>query len=200
LGLRGDRWLPGRERWEETVVPLPPFPRPRKSGTPTPIDDVEWSLGVGESAATPLLREIADRWPLSTEDKTMLAELFAYQLLRGPRWKDEYEMRTREIFDRYRKEGKLGDTALTDEQLREFEAHLSTDGYRFIRMFAVAPTITSVLASMHWTLVEFDTRLVATCDHPVVLWPLAARSRPGRRAPPAHTTSQAHPPARKVRP
>jgi hypothetical protein len=38
-------------------------------------------------------------------------------------------------------------------------------------MFATALTVTSVFASMHWTLVEFERPLIATCDEPVVGWP-----------------------------
>jgi len=38
--------------------------------------------------------------PLPAE-KVQLAELFGYQLLRGPRWKDEYEDRTRRFLEEY---------------------------------------------------------------------------------------------------
>jgi hypothetical protein len=38
-------------------------------------------------------------------------------------------------------------------------------------MFPLATTTTSVLGSMHWTLVDFARPLLATSDHPVVLWP-----------------------------
>jgi hypothetical protein len=53
------------------------------------IDDVEAMLGQGEAAATPLLRSFAQKWPLPTNEKIQLAELFGYQFLRGPRWKAE---------------------------------------------------------------------------------------------------------------
>src|SRR5207247_1374399 len=61
------------------------------------IDDMEWSLGEGERAAAPLLRRFGDHWPLDLDKKGMLAELFAYQLLRGPRFKAEREGLTRKI-------------------------------------------------------------------------------------------------------
>jgi len=38
-------------------------------------------------------------------------------------------------------------------------------------MMSTAVTASAVFASMHWTLVEFDSPLVATSDHPLVLWP-----------------------------
>lgn len=45
-------------------------------------------------------------------------------------------------------------------------------------MMSSALTATSVLASMHWTLVEFPTALLATSDHPVTLWPGAQSQTP----------------------
>src|SRR5438477_10792711 len=44
-------------------------------------------------------------------------------------------------------------------------------------MLILGPTFTTILASMHWTLVEFASSVIATSDHPVVLWPLSVRSR-----------------------
>jgi hypothetical protein len=58
------------------------------------INDIEAMLGVGEAKATPLFRSFGERWPLPPEQKVQLAELFGYELLRGPRWKAEYEERT----------------------------------------------------------------------------------------------------------
>ena len=58
----------------------------------------------GEHMVTPILRSIGDEWPLPIENKQLVAEVFAYQLLRGTKWKDEYEERTRAIFDEYRKD------------------------------------------------------------------------------------------------
>jgi hypothetical protein len=137
------------------------------------INDVEDSLSRGEAAATPLLRSFAERWPLSTQEKTQLAELFAYQLLRGPRWKAEYEERTRGLIREYDRTHRVDRTAPeTDEQRDE----LLSDSHRLVMMFSTALITTSAFASMHWTLVEFATPLVATSDHPVVLWP-AAESR-----------------------
>ena len=46
-------------------------------------------------------------------------------------------------------------------------------------MFSTALTPTSVFGSMHWTLVEFARPLIATSDHPVVLWPGGEARGPG---------------------
>jgi Protein of unknown function (DUF4238) len=67
------------------------------------INDIEWTLGEIESAAAPVLRGLDGLWPLDREAKLRLAVLFAFQHLRTPRWKEEYENRTRgfvQEFDR----------------------------------------------------------------------------------------------------
>jgi hypothetical protein len=63
------------------------------------IDDLEWTFAQIESNAAPLLRSFNELWPLSGDDKRKLAVMFAFQLLRGPRWKDAYEDRTLGFLD-----------------------------------------------------------------------------------------------------
>lgn len=58
------------------------YRRTRPDGTP--IDDVEWALGRIEGPAGPILRELEQRWPLSFDDKRVLGELFALQVLGAP--------------------------------------------------------------------------------------------------------------------
>ena len=144
----------------------------QRPGTGETIHDVEWSLGRGEDAATPLLRSFPERWPLTLDEKTQLAELFAYQVLRGPRWKAGYEDATREFLAEWATRPDVDPEA-------EVDALLLSDSYRLTRMFATALTATAVFASMHWTLVEFERPLLATCDEPVVAWG-GADSQPPR--------------------
>jgi Protein of unknown function (DUF4238) len=146
-----------------------------RPGSGDKINDIEWSLGTGEEAATPLLRSFDERWPLPVNEKSQLAELFAYQLLRGPRWKAEYEEWTRGFIEEY---DARGDSQLPQESIEEQNAILLSDSYRLTMMFSTALTTASIFASMHWTLVEFARPLIATSDHPVVLWP-----GPGSRGP-----------------
>jgi hypothetical protein len=147
------------------------YQRERPSGEK--INDIEWSLGQGEAAATPLLRSFSTRWPLMPEEKGQLAELFAYQLLRGPRWKAEYEGRTRQFIEEFeRQPGRRGTASHEDTEF------LLSDSRRLTRMFSTALVTASVFGAMHWTLVEFQRPLIATCDHPVVLWPGAESRRP----------------------
>jgi hypothetical protein len=144
------------------------FYRRRRPQTGEEIDDVEAMLGQGEAKATPLLRSFAERWPLSWKEKVQLAELFGYQLLRGPRWKAEYEARTQRFLDEY---DRRVENDLPVDALEEQNALLLSDSHRLVSMFTTALTAATVLGSMHWTLVEFARPLLATSDHPVVLWP-----------------------------
>src|SRR5437588_8085107 len=147
------------------------YRRERPDGTL--IDDIEWSLGQGETATAPVLRSFEHRWPLVREDKLKVAELFAYQLLRGPRWKDEHEALTRRFIADYRRDGIRTDDGQTrwisEEELETAERVFQTDSYRFIRMLILGPTIATILVSMHWTLVGFASPVIAHSDHPSVL-------------------------------
>lgn len=44
-------------------------------------------------------------------------------------------------------------------------------------MLSLGTKVTVILASMHWTLLEFSRPWLVTSDHPVVMWPLSERAR-----------------------
>jgi Protein of unknown function (DUF4238) len=155
------------------------YKRTRPDGTV--IYDVEWSLQHLDSAAAPVLRAIVDRWPLDLDDRGKLAAFFGYQLVRGPRWKEWHERKTHEILDELRRAGRIPvdpEGKLSEEEIfAAAKQELLTDTQRLTRMLSLAPKAASVLGSMHWTLVGFNSPILATSDHPVVAWPLAERSR-----------------------
>lgn len=137
------------------------------------IDDIEWSLSKGESASAPVLQAFDADWPLPLEDRAKLAELFAYQLLRGPRWESEHTRSVDESIDEYRNLERL--KSEDEEKAREL---LGGDTHRFIQMLRIGPTAASILGSMHWTLLRFESPVVVTSDHPVVPWPGAGPRSP----------------------
>jgi hypothetical protein len=180
------RLLPGGQTWKVSVndaaVRRDFYSRTRPDGTR--VDDVEWSLSQIESAAGPLLPDLQGAWPLTHEDKAKVAELFAYQAVRGPRWRAWHECFTRNAVAQKRREGfhemKSGLLVpLSDQQLDGFENHLLSDTQRLIRMLAVGKKLITIFGSMTWDLVTFDEPLLAISDHPVVEVPLGA----GRRFP-----------------
>jgi hypothetical protein len=148
----------------------------RKRPDGTEIDDIEWSLAQLEGIATPALRDFEKRWPLDDDYKQKLAELFAFQLLRGPRYKAEYEAMTQRFLDEYQERGEFED--LDPEQVAAFDEALIGDSYRLTRMLVMSMTLTSIFASTHWTLVEFGSPVLATSDHPVVIWPGGVPQKP----------------------
>lgn len=140
----------------------------RKRPDGSDIDDIEWSLSEMEANAAPLLRSFATDWPLCGDDKLKLAVLFAFQLLRGPRWKEAYKARTLGFLDEY---DAVNPTDLPPAELEEYNAELAGDSHRLLQMMSTGITATGVFASMHWTVIEFERPLIATSDHPLVLWP-----------------------------
>lgn len=151
-----------------------PYRRLRQDGTP--IDDIEWMLAELEGIAAPVLREFEDRWPLDGDDKQKLAELFAFQLLRGPRYKAEYEAMTQRFVDEWNQREDM--KGLDHNESVAFDEALLSDSYRLTRMIAMGMTLTSILVSTHWTLVEFSSPVLATSDHPVVVWTGVQQLRP----------------------
>ncbi len=82
---------------------------------------------------------------------------------------------TQGFLDEYREREGMDD--LDPEQMAAFDEALIGDSYRLQRMLVMGMTLTSVLVSTHWTLVEFGSPVLATSDHPVVIWPgVAART------------------------
>jgi hypothetical protein len=144
------------------------YRRRRPDGTD--IDDIEWTLGQIEGMAAPVLATLDDNWPLGSESKLGLATLLAVQLMRGPRWKDEWVEGTHGFLDEYSDD--------PPDQLERAKEELLGDTARLTHMLSTAPTMATVLVSMHWTLLEFGADLVATSDQPLVLWPGLGARRP----------------------
>jgi hypothetical protein len=145
------------------------------------IDDVEWTLSNLESATLPALRRVRELWPLPLEEKAKLAQLFGNQVVRGPLWRDWYEKTTRAFVERRVSEEQMpvpsDDRPPTDEEVASLERYMIGDTARTTRMLSGGLKVASLLGSMHWSLIEFHTPLLATSDHPVVPWPLDDRSR-----------------------
>lgn len=140
------------------------------------IDDVEWSLSKAEAAAATILRGLETHWPLSPYQKGAVASLFAAQLVRGPRWMKWRTSATNEYLDEQREAGKLPNG---------FADMILSDTSRLLQMLEMARKLASAFGSTHWTLVEFNSPVIVTSDHPIVLWPLAAGARRPEPTPPS---------------
>jgi hypothetical protein len=151
------------------------YVRERLDGTE--IHDIEWSLSHIEDAAGPVLRRLPNDWPLSLSDKTTLAELFALQLLRGPRWIEWHEAFTRDFIEEQRAKG------ISASELAALQEHLLSKTDTFVRMIDLSRKVLSVIASLKWTLLKFAGPWLATSDHPVVVWPLGVSARRAQSTP-----------------
>jgi Protein of unknown function (DUF4238) len=149
----------------------------------TPIDDIESSLSQLEGALAPVIGDMRGKWPPSSaEEKGALAEFFAYQLVRGPRWKAWRESMARESIDDFRRnpEPVLHNgiwIPSTQQQINETEDQLLSETEWLTRMMVIANRLITVFGSMRWQLIEFDQPHLAISDHPVVAWPLNAEYR-----------------------
>lgn len=143
----------------------------------TPIYDVEWSLSELEGAIAPLLPHVKEGWPLPCiEIKAALAEFFAFQFVRGPRWKKWREGLARESAENFRRnpEPVLHNgiwIPATQRQINETEDELLSETRWLTEMMLIANRVISAFGSMRWYLIEFEEPLLVISDHPVVAWP-----------------------------
>lgn len=148
----------------------------------TPIYDIEWSLSQLEDVVVPMLGAVERRWPLPLEEKHALAEFFAYQFVRGPRWKKWREEMARETIAKHRRnpEPVLHNgiwIPQTQQQINEEEDRLLGETEWLTRMMVIANRLITAFGSMRWYLLKFDQPLLAISDHPVVAWPLSTSYR-----------------------
>ena len=149
----------------------------------TPIYDIEWSLSQLEGVIAPRLKDVSGNWPLgSIDEKGALAEFFAFQFVRGPRWKAWRESMAQEMAADYRRnpEPVMRNGIWippTQKQINETEDQLLSETEWLTKMMVIANRLITAFASMRWLLIEFDQPLLAISDHPVVAWPLTSEYR-----------------------
>jgi Protein of unknown function (DUF4238) len=156
----------------------PFYRRQRPDGTD--IDDIEASLSVPEEKVKPVFDEILGGAPLTLERKSVLAQFFGMQMVRGPAF---FKERTELIDDFLRELGAdafepaaveeaSGDIELVRKRARD--AALSATA-RFVKMLGIGSKLGPVLGSMRWHLLDFGASVLAVSDHPVVTWPAGVR-------------------------
>ncbi|MGN6586242.1 MAG: DUF4238 domain-containing protein [Solirubrobacterales bacterium] len=144
------------------------------------IYDVEWSLSRLEGAIAPMLQSLKSGWPLpNLEEKVALAEFFAFQFVRGPRWKKWREERARETIDEYRQnpEPVLHNgiwIPATQQQINKQEDQILGETEWFTRMMVIANRLITAFGAMCWHLIEFSATLAAARSA------RRARGRPSR--------------------
>lgn len=159
-------------------------------GHPNGSDVFEKALGAGIETETAGLfkRVVGGEWPLPKDDRDILAEFIALQMLRGPEQRRRMESTAAELFSKAA--GQLGrddfarwasDTAgraLSDSEIEELWSAVSQPGSFSVpyaardhidMMGEVISPVSGFLAARPWTLVQFTDRSLITCDAPVSL-------------------------------
>ncbi len=139
----------------------------------------------------PLLDSIEESWPLNSEAKSALAEFFAYQAVRGPRWMEWHQQFARTTMAKARTERDhqlesgiwVPKPPGTDDRVEE---DLLSDTGRLTRMMAIANRLIYVYGSMRWDLLIFENGSLVLSDHPVVEWPMSITARQAGRVPTDH--------------
>jgi hypothetical protein len=156
----------------------------RKRPDGTTIDDVEWSLSQMESALAPIIQDLKGNWPPTVESvKAPLAEFFAFQFVRGPRFKKWREDKLKGWMEDLRRNpepirlpsGLL--VAVTQRRINEIEDQVLSETEWLTRMMVISGSLLAIFLGMTWHLVEFEEPCLAISDHPVVSWPKAGGPR-----------------------
>lgn len=152
------------------------FYRRDRPATGETIYDIEWSLQEAETAALPVIADLARRWPLSPEDRGKVGQFFALQHLRGAAFRNWHEEQIAAVLNEARTDAgrtlKPHPGRTHAEVIDELETQLTSDTYRLTKMLKLVRSVGIVFTSMQWSLVEFDRGRLVTSDHPVVVWPL----------------------------
>jgi hypothetical protein len=152
------------------------YKRERPDGSRS--DDFEtYTLQRIEDSASPILRDLSGRWPLSPEDKLALATFIGIQVVRGPRWFAWHDDFTVKNVQAYRDAGAFEEGAREHgvSETQVYEANLEflrSSTQTLMKMAHLGAKLGCAIGSMCWTLVDFGRPVLATGDHPVVVWPM----------------------------
>lgn len=138
---------------------------------PTLRQHIEKYLSRIESPAAGVLRGLPSGWPLEEGSPDWMAFTYfmAVHMWRAPQTQEHLvEMQQRIIEARRQQHAH----ELAPEQLERFYEQVTRPEWRAQVMLDDLNKVASLLGSMHWTLVRFDDRLLATSDQPVTVVPM----------------------------
>jgi hypothetical protein len=131
---------------------------------------VEEALGRVESDFAKALRALPESWPAERGSRNWFAfaYLVAIHILRTPSAQSRMlALSTAALGPRLARFPHW-----TPDQQHDFVRHVTGDSWRADLFGSQLTQLASLIASMHWTLLEFDERLLATSDQPVTVVPL----------------------------
>jgi hypothetical protein len=149
---------------------------------------VEEALGGVETDIARVLRRLDSAWPLGrgTKDWFAVAYLVAIHLLRTP-----YARRRMLALQEPALKRQLPRLGHWDHAaVNQFLKVVTSDAWRAQIFSEQLPQIATLVASMHWTLLEFQDEVLATSDQPVTIVPLMD-GQPATAHPPLPVTGLA---------
>jgi len=133
-----------------------------------------------ETRGLDALRRVESGWPLERGsaylDRLSIAGLVAVHIVRNPSFRHHLDRLRVADAERTIAEGTLSGPKAEER----FIAESSSEKFAVEHFLSLIPKTASLVASAHWTLIEFPDRLLATSDQPVTIVPIL---REGLRAP-----------------
>jgi Protein of unknown function (DUF4238) len=110
---------------------------------------------------------LASSWPLSAEERNVIAHFLALHVLRSHAFRGWFELiRERSLaelgVERFRSRG----------QRRRFEQVMRSDRERGKKLISLMNKLATIFGSMHWTLLRFSEPVLLTSDQPVSAVPI----------------------------
>lgn len=140
----------------------------------------ERRMTVYESEGIDALRRIDANWPLDLPTKATIGALVAVHMVRNPAVLEATsQLLSRQIIDKlpqYERE-------FSSDKVSELIRSLTSNEFRVSHMLETIPKTASLVASMHWTLLDFEGPLLATGDQPVTAVPLLGDNGRAKVAP-----------------
>jgi hypothetical protein len=124
-----------------------------------------------ETEGIEVLRALDSPWPLDckSSERIALAFLVAIHLIRNPYGQQDLIRAQQDNLDSkmptYRQ-------TMSEPQITQLLEEVTAERFRVETMLERMPKLASMIASMHWTVLEFSEPLLATGDQPVTIAPL----------------------------
>jgi Protein of unknown function (DUF4238) len=132
--------------------------------------EVEQAFSMTESAALRILRRLDDRWPLSKEDRGVLAEFVAIHVIRTPAFGAFARFTSGQALDEAVREQAARHEVAEDELAAAAQA-MRSQRFHVATLLGQVGRVGSAFGSMQWNLVRFDQNSLITSDQPVVALP-----------------------------
>lgn len=122
-----------------------------------------------ESKGIEALRQLEDSWPPTGDSRSAIAGLVGIHMVRNPAFIARATLLSEAEIERkmtaYRQ-------TMTQEQIATMVTSFRSIQFKIDYMLSLVPKQASLLAGMHWTVIEFPVPLLATSDQPVSVVPI----------------------------